>query len=124
MEIDFEKYGDSLVPAIVQDDKTNVVLMLGFMNREAFERTEKSGRVTFFSRSRQKLWTKGETSGNYLDAKEILMDCDADTILIKAVPAVAVCHTGADTCFGEINESDNFIFELEKTIRQRKMNPS
>jgi phosphoribosyl-ATP pyrophosphohydrolase/phosphoribosyl-AMP cyclohydrolase len=124
MRIDFEKYADGLVPAIVQDAKTQKVLMLGFMNREAFEKTKGSNLVTFFSRSRQKLWTKGETSGNYLDVKEILLDCDWDTILIKANPAGAICHTGADTCFGEQNEADNFLFELEKTIRDRKANPS
>ncbi len=124
MRIDFEKYADGLVPAIVQDAKTQKVLMLGFMNREAFERTKGINLVTFFSRSRQKLWTKGETSGNLLDVKEILLDCDSDTILIKANPAGAVCHTGADTCFGEQNKADNFLFELEKTIRDRKANPS
>ncbi len=124
MKIDFEKYADGLVPAIVQDAATRKVLMLGFMNAEAFERTQKIGKVTFFSRSRQKLWTKGETSGNFLDVKEIALDCDADTILIKVVPVGAVCHTGADTCFGEKNESDNFLFELEKTIVNRRDNPN
>jgi phosphoribosyl-ATP pyrophosphohydrolase/phosphoribosyl-AMP cyclohydrolase len=124
MRIDFEKYADGLVPAIVQDAKTQKVLMLGFMNREAFEKTKGINLVTFFSRSRQKLWTKGETSGNFLDVKEILLDCDFDTILIKANPVGTVCHTGADTCFGERNESENFLFELEKTIVDRKNNPS
>ncbi len=124
MRIDFEKYADGLVPAIVQDAKTQKVLMLGFMNREAFEKTKGINLVTFFSRSRQKLWTKGETSGNFLDVKEILIDCDSDTLLIKANPAGAVCHTGADTCFDERNEAENFLFELEKTIRDRKANPS
>lgn len=123
MEIDFEKYADNLVPAIVQDAETRKVLMLGFMNREAFECTQTSGKATFFSRSRGKLWTKGETSGNYLNVKEILIDCDEDTILIKAAPIGAVCHTGADTCFREKNETDDFLFELEKIIVNRRENP-
>jgi phosphoribosyl-ATP pyrophosphohydrolase/phosphoribosyl-AMP cyclohydrolase len=135
MKIDYEKYADGLVPAIVQDFETNVVLMLGFMNRESYEITEKTRKVTFFSRSRQQLWTKGETSGNFLDVKEILIDCDKDTILIKANPAGAVCHTGADTCFnendspaktqrGEKTADEKFLFELEKIIKDRKENPS
>jgi phosphoribosyl-ATP pyrophosphohydrolase/phosphoribosyl-AMP cyclohydrolase len=123
MKIDFEKYADGLVPAIVQDAETRTVLMLGFMNRQAFEQTQASGKATFFSRSRQKLWTKGETSGNFLDVKEILIDCDADTILIKAAPAGAICHTGTDTCFAEKNETDDFLFELEKIIVNRRENP-
>ena len=122
MKINFEKYADGLVPAIVQDAETQKVLMLGFMNGEAFEQTRKSGKTAFFSRSRQRLWTKGETSGNFLEVKEILLDCDGDTILIKAVPSGAVCHTGADTCFDEKNESENFLFELEKIIQDRKQN--
>ena len=108
----------------MQDAETQKVLMLGFMNVEAFNETEISGKVTFFSRSRQRLWTKGETSGNFLEVKEILIDCDADTILIKAVPAGAVCHTGADTCFEEKNTNADFLFELEKIISDRKQNPS
>ena len=135
MKIDFEKYADGLVPVIVQDFETNVVLMLGFMNAEAFELTENTEKVTFFSRSRRKLWTKGETSGNFLDVKEILIDCDKDTILIKANPAGAVCHTGADTCFDEENfpaktrsgeepETKFYLLELEKVIQSRKENPS
>ncbi len=123
MKLDFEKYADGLVPAIVQDAATRQVLMLGFMNAEAFEVTQKTRKVTFFSRVRQKIWTKGETSGNFLDVSEILIDCDADTILIKANPVGAVCHTGAETCFNEKNESANFLFELEKIIRDRKINP-
>ena len=123
MRIDFEKSADGLVPAIVQDAKTDVILMLGYMNRESFDLTEKSGRVTFFSRSRQTLWTKGETSGNYLTVKKILVDCDADTILIRAEPTGAVCHTGADTCFNEKNESGNFLLELERTIKNRREHP-
>ena len=124
MEIDFEKYADALVPAIVQDAETHKVLMLGFMNAESFAKTQKTGKVTFFSRSRAALWTKGETSGNFLEVREILIDCDADTILIKATPAGAVCHTGAETCFNEQNEATDFLFELEKIIRDRKQNPS
>ena len=124
MRINFEKYADGLVPAIVQDAETNKVLMLGFMNAESFEETQKSGKATFFSRSRRTLWTKGETSGNFLRVQSVSLDCDADTILIKANPAGAVCHTGADTCFEEKNESENFLFELEKTIVNRKNNPS
>jgi len=123
MNVDFEKSSDGLVPAVVQDAITQKVLMLGYMNREAFEQTRSSGRVTFFSRSRGRLWTKGETSGNFLDVKEILVDCDADTILIKAEPAGPVCHTGADTCFNETNVNEDLLFELEKVIRDRKANP-
>ena len=133
MKIDFEKYTDQLVPAIVQDSETGNVLMLGFMNAEAFEKTRKTNKVTFFSRSRQRLWTKGETSGNFLAVKDILPDCDGDTILIKAKPAGAVCHTGADTCFGEgdrrakiheSEETDAFLFELERVILSRKGSPA
>jgi len=124
MKIDFEKSSDGLVPTIVQDAQTQKVLMLGYMNRDSFELTNETGKITFFSRSRQKLWTKGETSGNFLEVKEILTDCDADTILIKANPTGAVCHTGADTCFNEKNTSENFLFELEKVIQSRKANPN
>ena len=125
MNIDFNKYSDGLVPAIVQDSATEKILMLGFMNQAALEQTQKSGKVTFFSRRRRKLWTKGETSGNFLQVKEILPDCDQDTLLIKAAPAGAICHTGADTCFNETNcSSENFLFELEKIIAERKINPS
>ncbi|MEO6590096.1 MAG: bifunctional phosphoribosyl-AMP cyclohydrolase/phosphoribosyl-ATP diphosphatase HisIE [Pyrinomonadaceae bacterium] len=124
MQLDFEKYANGLVPAIVQDAETRKVLMLGFMNAEAFEQTKKSGKVTFFSRSRQQIWTKGETSGNFLEVKKILIDCDADTILIKAIPAGAVCHKGADTGFEEKNTNADFLFELEKIISERKKKPS
>jgi len=124
LKIDFEKSADGLVPAIVQDAQTNKVLMLGYMNSEAFEKTGETQKVTFFSRSRQTIWTKGETSGNFLHVKEIFIDCDADTILIKAVPTGAVCHSGADTCFNEKNEAENFLFELEKVIKERKENPA
>lgn len=119
--IDFDK-SEGLVPAIIQDSRSGVVLMLGYMNREAYEKTVKEKRVTFFSRSRQKLWTKGETSGNFLTVKEIITDCDEDTLLIKVVPAGPVCHTGADTCFDEINKPDSFEFlrSLETLIQERK----
>ena len=120
MNLDFAKYADGLIPAIVQDAATGKVLMLGFMNRAAFDKTRETGKATFFSRSRQTLWTKGETSGNFLAVKEILTDCDGDTILIKAFPAGAICHTGADTCFGETNRSANFLAELETIIGDRK----
>jgi phosphoribosyl-AMP cyclohydrolase / phosphoribosyl-ATP pyrophosphohydrolase len=120
MEVDFAKFADGLAPAIVQDFVTGRVLMLGYMNAEAFEKTRNEQRATFYSRSRQKLWTKGETSGNFLSVKEIRLDCDRDAILIKAVPAGVVCHTGTDTCFDEKNVAADFLFELEKTIWQRK----
>ncbi|MCD6235037.1 MAG: bifunctional phosphoribosyl-AMP cyclohydrolase/phosphoribosyl-ATP diphosphatase HisIE [Candidatus Marinimicrobia bacterium] len=121
MMIDFNKSG-GLVPAIIQDSRSGIVLMLGYMNREAYEKTVKEKKVTFFSRSRQKLWTKGETSGNFLTVKEILTDCDKDTLLIKAVPVGPVCHTGADTCFNEVNQFDSLVFlqSLETLIQERK----
>ncbi len=120
MNIDFRKYTDGLVPAIVQDFNTNKVLMLGFMNNEAMQKTEEIGKVTFYSRSKNRLWTKGEESGNFLLLKEIKLDCDNDTILIKANPVGPVCHTGADTCFSEKNHSDNFLEYLEHIIDLRK----
>ncbi|QYO65323.1 bifunctional phosphoribosyl-AMP cyclohydrolase/phosphoribosyl-ATP diphosphatase HisIE [Leptolyngbya sp. 7M] len=123
MELDFNKYSDGLIPAVVQDAKTRTVLMLGFMNEAAYEKTVKTGRVTFFSRSRQSLWTKGETSGNLLEVSEVITDCDSDTILIKATPSGPICHTGAYTCFGEKNESAYFLFELEEIIKDRKIHP-
>ncbi len=101
MNLNYSKYADGLVPAIVQDAETGGVLMLGFMNEEALNKTLETGRVTFYSRSRQALWTKGETSGNYLDVVSIAADCDDDTLLIEARPAGPVCHTGTQTCFGE-----------------------
>ena len=123
MNIDFAKYADGLVPAIVQDSSKGTVLMLGFMNAEALEQTEASGRVTFFSRSKQRLWTKGETSGNFLNVESITPDCDNDTLLIKAHPAGPVCHTGAETCFGEPATSRGFLTELESVIASRKNEP-
>lgn len=121
--LNFEKYADGLVPAVVQDAKTRVVLMVGFMNRKALEKTTSGGLVTFFSRSRKTLWTKGETSGNFLKVSQILFDCDEDTILIKATPTGAVCHTGAETCFDEKNSSESPLFALERIILDRKANP-
>ncbi len=117
MNIDFNK-GDGLVPVIIQDNNTLQVLMLGYMNREAYEKTKKEGKVTFFSRSRQKLWTKGETSGNYLYVKDIQIDCDSDTILIKADPTGSTCHTGSTSCFKE-ETAKGFIYELDEVIDQR-----
>lgn len=127
MEIDFRK-GNGLVPAIVQDAITGKVLMLGYMNEEAYRITKEKGLVTFFSRSRNVLWTKGETSGNYLKLRDMLIDCDKDTILVKAIPSGPVCHTGADTCFGENNrpqdaEGDSFLFYLQGVIEDRKAHP-
>ncbi len=122
--LDFKKYTDGLVPAIIQDAVTGKVLMLGFMNESALQKTSELKQVTFFSRSKQRLWTKGEESGNFLHVQEILADCDKDTLLIKAKPVGPVCHTGADTCWNETNTADHFIFELEQIIADRKSNPS
>lgn len=120
MELDFEKMG-GLIPAIVQDNNTNKVLMLGFMNREAYQETCETGMVTFFSRTKNRLWTKGETSGNTLQVVNIAVDCDNDTLLIKANPAGPVCHTGKDTCFGEKNIEDiMFLKILQNFIEQRR----
>lgn len=120
MNINFAKYNDGLVPAIVQDTITNKVLMLGFMNEEAFVKTHEIGKVTFYSRTKKRLWTKGEESGNFLFLKDCLLDCDGDTLLIKANPVGPVCHTGADTCFNETNKADDFLPYLEGVIEQRK----
>ncbi|PHR35606.1 MAG: bifunctional phosphoribosyl-AMP cyclohydrolase/phosphoribosyl-ATP diphosphatase [Fluviicola sp.] len=109
---------DGLIPVIIQDNTTNNVLMLGYMNSEAFEQTKRENRVTFFSRSKQRLWTKGETSGNFLDVISIQLDCDSDTLLIKVNPIGPTCHTGTKTCFGE-TDSKGFLYELERTIDQR-----
>ena len=120
MKLDFEKMG-GLIPAIVQDNNTNKVLMLGFMNEEAYEETKETGKVTFFSRTKNRLWMKGETSGNTLQVVSMMVDCDNDTILIKANPAGPVCHTGADTCFGEKNVEDiMFLKYLQDFIEQRR----
>jgi len=125
MNIDFNK-NNGLVPAIIQDNTTNKVLMLGYMNQEALEKTLKDGIVTFFSRSKKRLWVKGETSENYLKLVSIKTDCDKDTLLVKVNPTGAVCHTGTDTCWDEENKSDQVLFlkELEKVIQERKENPT
>lgn len=120
MEIDFEKQG-GLVPAIIQDSITNNVLMLGYMNQEAYEQTIKTGKVTFWSRSRQCLWTKGETSGNFLNLVSIKSDCDNDTLLVRINPVGPACHLGTDTCWGEKNEANPLLFltELQDFINKR-----
>ncbi|HLX93291.1 MAG TPA: bifunctional phosphoribosyl-AMP cyclohydrolase/phosphoribosyl-ATP diphosphatase HisIE [Puia sp.] len=120
MVIRFDKYVDGLVPAVVQDDRTGKVLMLGFMNGEALDKTKQSGKVTFFSRTKKRLWTKGEESGNFLILREILVDCDQDSLLIKAEPTGPVCHTGADTCWNEKNQDADFLSYLEQIIDLRK----
>jgi len=121
MSIDFNK-GEGLVPVIIQDFQSLEVLMLGYMNEEAFAKTEAEGKVTFYSRSKNRLWTKGEESGNFLYVKSIAIDCDQDTILIKADPVGPTCHTGSRSCFSsEYNQ--NFIFKLEQIIADRYENP-
>ena len=119
--MDFSKDPSGLVPAIIQDDNTGKVLMLGYMNQEALEKTKNEGIVTFFSRSRQKLWTKGETSGNFLHVVSMAEDCDHDTLLIKVHPDGPVCHTGTDTCWAETNEANDVMFlkELQDFIDKR-----
>jgi len=123
MTINFNKEASGLVPAIIQDQHSNKVLMLGFMNKEAYEKTVQSGRVTFFSRTRKRLWTKGEESGNFLNVVSITTDCDQDTLLIRAIPVGPVCHTGADTCWDEANPVDDFFFlkTLQDFIAKRKV---
>ena len=124
MKIDFSKSSDGLVPAIVQDSRTKNVLMLGYMNKDAYNQTLETKKVTFFSRSKNRLWTKGEESRNFLHLESIKNDCDDDALLVKAHPAGPVCHKGTDTCWGEENTSRlTFISELEKTISDRKANP-
>lgn len=119
MKLDFEKM-NGLVPAIIQDNYTQKVLMLGFMNEEAYQKTVETGKVTFFSRTKNRLWTKGEESGNFLNVVEIKADCDQDTLLIKVHPEGPVCHTGTDTCWGETNSQDiMFLKELQDFICQR-----
>lgn len=120
MKIDFAKYKDGLVPAVVQDFKTHKVLMLGFMNEAAVRKTEETALVTFYSRTKKRLWTKGEESGNHLQLRQLLVDCDNDTLLIKAEPSGPVCHTGADTCWSEKNHADDFLYYLEDIIRLRR----
>jgi len=124
MTIDFSKFADGLVPAIVQDVRTKNVLMLGYMNQEAYAKTLDSKRVTFYSRSKERLWTKGEESNNYLDLVDIKIDCDQDSLLILAEPTGPVCHKGTDTCWGERNSPNyGFFSHLEDVIRDRKDNP-
>lgn len=126
MNLDFKKYADGLVPAIVQDAASGRVLMLGFMDQEAVEKTIASGLVTFYSRSKKRLWTKGESSENYLELVSIEPDCDSDTLLIQARPRGPVCHGGTDTCFGKENNPRplDLINELESTISDRRDNPA
>ena len=117
-DFNLDKCADGLLPVIVQDDVTLRVLMLGYMNREAFERTQAEGRVTFYSRTRQTLWTKGETSGNYLLVKDMYVDCDGDTLLIKATPIGPTCHRGTTSCF-DTPESEGFVRHLQSVVQQR-----
>ena len=121
LNVDFQKFPDALVPAIVQDQETRQVLMLGYMNQDALDKTLASQKVTFFSRSKKRLWTKGEESGNFLELVEIQVDCDSDALLVKANPVGPTCHKGTDTCWGEDNQSHfGFISRLEETIEQRR----
>lgn len=123
MNVDFTKSKEGLVPAIIQDATTAKVLMLGYMNAEALQQTQDTQRVTFFSRSKKRLWTKGEESGHFLELVDIRIDCDNDTLLIQANPKGPTCHTGADTCWNEKNTASfRFLFELEETIHDRKQN--
>ena len=125
MEIDFNKNNNGLVPAIIQDNKTNKVLMLGYMNPEAYAKTMETKKVTFFSRSKNRLWTKGEESGNFLDLVEVNVDCDLDTLLIKVNPHGPTCHTGTDTCWKEDNTTSfGFLSLLEEIITERRQQPS
>lgn len=119
-EVLFSKFDDGLVPAIVQDQVTRKVLMLGYMNAEAFQQTLALGKITFFSRSKNRLWTKGEESGNFLLLVSHAVDCDGDALLFKVNPVGPVCHTGTDTCWGEVNESNDFLKKLESIIESRK----
>lgn len=121
MKIDFNKNTDGLIPAIIQDATTKNVLMLGYMNQEAFDKTQETKKVTFFSRSKQRLWTKGEESGNFLNLVDIKNDCDNDTLLIAVNPVGSTCHTGSDTCWNEENSANfGFLSELENTIAERR----
>ena len=125
MNIDFNKNNDGLVPAIIQDSQTNSVLMLGYMNKEAVKKTVETKLITFFSRTKQRLWTKGEDSGNVLNLVSIKLDCDSDTLLVKVNPKGPTCHKGSDTCWNEINSNRyGFLTELESVIKNRKNNAS
>ena len=121
--INFDKVG-GLVPAIIQDAKTDVVLMLGYMNHAALEKTIEEKKVTFYSRTKQRLWTKGETSGHFLHLVDMHLDCDRDTLLVKVTPVGPVCHTGQDTCFNEDNKKRDFLHYLQGVIQDRKNNPA
>lgn len=121
MNIDFSKNSDGLIPAIIQDNETKNVLMLGYMNQEAFDATISSKKVTFFSRTKNRLWTKGEESGNFLNLVSFELDCDNDTLLIQVKPAGPTCHKGTDTCWNKDNTQNfGFLSQLEQTIQQRK----
>lgn len=123
MKIDFNKNNDGLIPAVIQDNETKTVLMLGYMNEEAYQKTLDTKKVTFFSRSKNRLWTKGEESGNFLNLIDIKVDCDNDTLLVKVNPVGPTCHTGSDTCWQEFNNQEyGFISKLENTIKARKEN--
>jgi phosphoribosyl-ATP pyrophosphohydrolase/phosphoribosyl-AMP cyclohydrolase len=123
MNIDFSKSAHGLIPAIIQDSETKAVLMLGYMNEEAFAKTQATQKVTFYSRSKQRLWTKGEESGNFLNLVSIKNDCDNDTLLIQVRPVGPTCHNGTDTCWAEVNEPNyGFISTLEQTIKTRREN--
>jgi phosphoribosyl-AMP cyclohydrolase / phosphoribosyl-ATP pyrophosphohydrolase len=123
MKIDYTKNSDGLIPAIIQDAKTKTVLMLGYMNEEAYNKTLETNKVTFFSRSKNRLWTKGEESGNFLNLVDIKVDCDNDTFLVKVNPNGPTCHKGTDNCWQESNNQEyGFISKLEKTIQERKEN--
>jgi len=121
LNIDFAKNPDGLVPAIVQDERTNNVLMLGYMDQAALEQTQRSGKVTFYSRSKQRLWTKGEESGNYLELRDLKVDCDGDALLVRVHPMGPTCHKGTDSCWGEENtQSYGFLSTLEEIIESRR----
>jgi len=122
MELNFNKLSGEILPAVIQDNTTDKVLMLGFMNKEAYDKTVSTGLVTFFSRTKNRLWTKGEESGNFLKVVTIQPDCDQDTLLIKVDPVGPVCHTGTDTCWGEVNKGDDLMFlkQLQDFIDKRK----
>ncbi len=124
MRPDFDKYTDKLVPVVIQDNTTQQVLMLGYMNEEAYDLTLQTRKVTFYSRSRQQLWVKGETSGNFLKLATIKSDCDNDSLLVTAIPDGPTCHTGATSCFGEPENDTNFLYTLEQIIQERKDNPA
>ncbi|MBS1902201.1 MAG: bifunctional phosphoribosyl-AMP cyclohydrolase/phosphoribosyl-ATP diphosphatase HisIE [Bacteroidetes bacterium] len=119
----FERSTDGLLPVVIQDVSTSKVLMLGYMNAAAYAKTCLEKRVTFYSRSKQRLWTKGEVSGHYLAVRDVAVDCDCDTILIKVIPHGPVCHTGSDTCFAEVNESSSILSDLEQVIASRRKGP-